>query len=679
MQFVSAQTIIKDHYRSDIDGLRAVAVLSVVGFHAFPSLVRGGFVGVDIFFVISGFLISGIIFTAMEARSFGFVQFYARRIRRIFPALSLILLCALVFGWLLLLPDEFKQLGKHIAASGAFANNFLLWMETGYFDTAATQKPLLHLWSLCIEEQYYLTYPLLVWWIWRKSFALATLVTLFVMSLLLNAILIGGHPTTTFFSLPTRAWQLLAGGLIAYANLRMRPTDLRQTPFRSIVRVDWISALPVRLCDIIGAFGFFFILCALSFINSTTPYPGIWAMLPTSGACCIIAAGNGSFINCRILSHPWLVFIGLISYPLYLWHWILQSFAHIMTSDSATTYLRIGLVLLSFALACITYRAVELPLRTGANAIPKTIGLVIALATIALAGVGIYRGNGSPSRYETDYLARLQDVTDSGPGPSDKTNCPASLSSVSLASAYCRASSNEAPTAVIWGDSHAAHFYDGVAKLDNNRPWLLLGHFSCPPTSEIEVSADAPDCTSVNNTMLSFINTNTSIKTVTLVFYGNYIAQDNYAADHVARQSGPAQIGIKVPGMPTLNKAQSFAFGLRAAVASLRSSGKRVIIVVDVPELPFSPRHCLERPFVSSNACYVSKADVDRRQHEFRDVIDSIPKQYSDVTIFDPLDLICSGESCGPIKDDISLYVDSHHLSQRGSEIVARKFLDIAR
>jgi SGNH domain (fused to AT3 domains) len=228
---------------------------------------------------------------------------------------------------------------------------------------------------------------------------------------------------------------------------------------------------------------------------------------------------------------------------------------------------------------------------------------------------------------------------------------------------------------VIWGDSHAAHFYDGVARLDNNRPWLLLGHFSCPPTSETEVSDDAPDCTSVNNTMLSFINTNTSIKTVALVFFGNYIAQDNYAADHVARQGGLAQVEIKAPGMPMLNKTQSFEFGLRAAVASLRSSGKQVIIVVDVPELPFFPKRCLGRPFVSPNACLVSKGDVDRRQREFREVIYSIHKEYSDVAIFDPLDLICNGEFCTPIKDGISLYVDSHHLSQRGSEIVAREFL----
>src|SRR5438477_8059744 len=154
-----------EHYRPDIDGMRALAVLAVVAFHAFPSIVRGGFVGVDVFFVISGFLISGIIFSALERKTFSLVGFYIRRIRRIFPALVVVLLATLLFGWFLLFPDEYRELGKHVVASAAFANNLLLWRESGYFDTIATQKPLLHLWSLGIEEQFYLSYPLLVWWL----------------------------------------------------------------------------------------------------------------------------------------------------------------------------------------------------------------------------------------------------------------------------------------------------------------------------------------------------------------------------------------------------------------------------------------------------------------------------------------------------------------------------------
>jgi peptidoglycan/LPS O-acetylase OafA/YrhL len=212
-------------YRSDIDGLRAIAVLSVVGFHAFPSHIKGGFVGVDIFFVISGFLISTIIYGSLERGSFSFVEFYSRRIKRIFPALLLVLFTVLAAGWILLLPDEYKQLGKHVAGGAGFIANFVLWNESGYFDNAAETKPLLHLWSLGIEEQYYIVWPLFLWVIWKTRLNLLFLTIVATLaSFAFNVSQISSDPVGTFYSPLTRFWELFVGSVLAWVTLH-QPTE----------------------------------------------------------------------------------------------------------------------------------------------------------------------------------------------------------------------------------------------------------------------------------------------------------------------------------------------------------------------------------------------------------------------------------------------------------------------
>lgn len=236
----SAQHLPLNHpkYRPDIDGLRAIAVLSVLGFHAFPDVFPSGFIGVDIFFVISGYLISSIIFENLDHGSFSFAQFYGRRIKRIFPALTVVLLSCLVFGWFGLLADEFKQLGKHIAAGAAFVSNFALWQESGYFNNAAETKPLLHLWSLAIEEQFYIFWPLLVWLTWKPKgtnnpLFLPLCLGLLIASFAFNLYQVRIDPTATFYSPSSRTWELLAGVLLAY--MHVRPTTWQPT-----VRQRWL-------------------------------------------------------------------------------------------------------------------------------------------------------------------------------------------------------------------------------------------------------------------------------------------------------------------------------------------------------------------------------------------------------------------------------------------------------
>ena len=223
-----SDALIHPKYRPDIDGLRAIAVLSVLGFHAFPAQFKAGFIGVDIFFVISGFLISSIIFENLARGSFSFLEFYGRRIKRIFPALALVLFTSFTFAWFALFADEFAQLGKHMAAGAAFVSNFALWQEAGYFDNAAESKPLLHLWSLAIEEQFYIFWPLLVWATWKRKWLFITiLITLLIVSFGINLHFVRVDRATAFFFPGSRVWELLIGVVLAYFSTQSRDTSAK--------------------------------------------------------------------------------------------------------------------------------------------------------------------------------------------------------------------------------------------------------------------------------------------------------------------------------------------------------------------------------------------------------------------------------------------------------------------
>jgi peptidoglycan/LPS O-acetylase OafA/YrhL len=342
------------HYRPDIDGLRAVAVLAVVAFHAFPRSIKGGFIGVDIFFVISGFLISTIILLGLEHNTYSFVDFYARRIRRIFPALVLVLLACFALGRSVLFVGEYQQLGKHITAGASFLSNFVLWGESGYFEEATETKPLLHLWSLGIEEQYYLVWPLLLWaaWKWRNSIGPVIAGTV-LMSFAYNVYALRTDAVADFYSPQTRFWELLAGSLLAYTSLR----GIRLSPHASATFDSWLSRrlyFPTpsdrgsAWLDLQSVLGATLIAASLLLLDKNFGFPGVWALLPVVGAVLIIASGSEAFVNRIVLSHPILVWFGLISFPLYLWHWPLLSFARIVESGSPSAGLRWGLVVIQY-------------------------------------------------------------------------------------------------------------------------------------------------------------------------------------------------------------------------------------------------------------------------------------------------------------------------------------------
>jgi len=491
-------------YRADIDGMRAVAVLSVVGFHAFPSLAKSGFIGVDIFFVISGFLISTIIFGNLERDSFSFAEFYIRRIKRIFPALLLVLFASMALGWFVLMPDEYKQLGKHVAGGAGFISNFVLWYESGYFDNSAETKPLLHLWTLGIEEQFYIVWPLILWLAWKLRLnLLAIAIAIAATSFALNVSEIRSDAVAVFYSPQTRFWELMAGSILAYITLHKQNKLSRialgtDSWLGKIIRAQTPEPSGAKWQDFQSLLGVALIVIGLLVITKERQFPGWWAVFPTLGAVLLISAGTQAWINRVVLSNRVLVWFGLISFPFYLWHWPLLSFARIVEIGTPSREVRIVAVAISIVLAWLTYRLIEKPIRFGKHGKVKTILLLILMVVIGFMGYTTYKMDGLGFRVEdrsefSNYMAEY--IKNSDYSRKNNTLCdfydskrhtPGKITRnlIQEIPTYCyeRNSINYSKSIFIWGDSHAMHLYYGLKKnLPSNWQILQIASSACRP------------------------------------------------------------------------------------------------------------------------------------------------------------------------------------------------------
>ncbi len=339
-------------YRREIDGLRAIAVLPVIFFHAGFELFRGGFVGVDVFFVISGYLITTIILADQEKGTFSLLNFYERRARRILPALFIVMLASIPFAWFWLLPDDMKSFSKSLVAAATYMANILFWHERGYF-TATELKPLLHTWSLAVEEQYYAFFPLVLMLVWRlgKKYIFTALFVIALLSLALAQIGSISHPTAAFFLLPTRAWELMVGGLVAFVIMYRKQY------------ID-IVAQKRAITEVLGLLGLALILYAVFSFNNTMVIPGLWALVPTIGTALIILFVSPQTATGKFLGSKIAVGIGLISYSAYLWHQPLFVFARhrSLTKPGTLTFLLLSAA--AIGLAYLSWRYIERPFRT---------------------------------------------------------------------------------------------------------------------------------------------------------------------------------------------------------------------------------------------------------------------------------------------------------------------------
>jgi peptidoglycan/LPS O-acetylase OafA/YrhL len=454
-------------YRADIDGLRAVAVLSVVGFHAFPKLIPSGFVGVDVFFVISGFLISSLILNGLKDGTFSYLDFYSRRVRRLFPALIFMFMVVWGLGWFILLPSDYTALGWHMLGGAAFYGNVQTFIESGYFDALAANKPLLHLWSLGVEEQFYIIFPTLLVLLWRYGAMRQSLALIGIVSFALNIAFVRDHSSFTFYLPMTRFWEFLAGGMLACLFVH---------DFKSFLPRPFVFFASFRR-NILATTGLALILVGVAFASEDA-FPGWWGLPPVLGAAFLIASGPHAWVNRTILANPGMVFIGLISYPLYLWHWPLLVLGHATMRHGygneyarTTTLVVIGL---SFVLAWLTYQFVEKPLRRRrpiANARRASAACVAGVSAVALLGLATVQSEGLPFRFSPELLKLVTPLTVGADyPPSDETR------------------NNKGPLLVTYGDSHADHLVPGLRILQKERTFRLesISWYPCSPLIDIE-------------------------------------------------------------------------------------------------------------------------------------------------------------------------------------------------
>lgn len=476
-------------YRADIDALRAIAVIGVLFFHAFPNVLPGGFWGVDVFFVISGFLISRIIWDSIWCNRFSIRDFYGRRIRRIFPALIVVMSVTWGLAYYQLAWDELARIGKHIASSVLFVMNFSLWNEGGYFDVAAERKPLLHLWSLSIEEQFYLVWPFLMWMIGKRPRVLGFSLLVFGLTSFFASVTLAHYDNAAVFYNPlARAWELILGGCIGYLAM-FRPAVLNTVPNGATI-------------------GLAAIFIAFFWLGGDGQYMPSLALVPTLGAALILASPFRQGAGRIILQRKMLVWIGLISYPLYLWHWPLLSFAVIENQFLLSTHLKIGLLGLSVVLAAMTYHGLEKLIRKSAHKGPATLALVISIATLGALGSYTYFHDGfvqatlpeSGSQFVISKT-REKEIWQKWMADVRAPDCHIIDERVVKHTPICTDLTR--PRVLVWGDSHAASLYPGLQALQEKRKFGIteLTTTGCPPM--LELTTPHPLCSQVNQNILA--------------------------------------------------------------------------------------------------------------------------------------------------------------------------------
>jgi peptidoglycan/LPS O-acetylase OafA/YrhL len=653
-------------YRTDIDGLRAIAVLFVIGFHTFPTLFPGGFVGVDVFFVISGYLITGILLSNFQQRRFSLPEFYGRRIRRIFPALLLVLAACLAAGWYVMLPDEFHDLAQQVLASAGFVYNRLLWHSDPYFETGADIKPLLHLWSLAVEEQFYIAWPVVLWLGLRLRLNVVVVISILAVgSFALNIMdtFSSSFVATqrAFASSQTRAWELLLGGLLAYTTAPCGGS-------LPVIPVTGATAARKMRNNVLAIIGITLLASVLVGISPKSPFPGFWALLPTIGTYLTIAAGAGAWLNSAVLASRPCRFIGLISYPLYLWHWPLLSFARVLNGATPPAIVRLSLVGVAIFLAWLTYQTVERPIRLERRLPLKAISLLVAMLIIGSLSYGGFRYDPLDGR---SVLQQLTDVVRHSPLPGYGPCRDPQLLWLKL----CLVAEQGGTDAALIGDSHAQDKFFGFVRIEHEHRWALLSNPGCPPVYGINLYIDGnpeSDCRQKSAKVIDWLDSQPQIKTVVLGFFGNYFLTTPYAADHVINHTGPGRVRLSgVPGQKG-SRAEIFFAGLDQAITQLERAGKQIVVLMDLPELPFLPRDCYRRQ--DTSGCILQRSAVDARQAEFRAIIAKLQHAHPGIRVFDPLERFCPNSRCIYIEAGQVLYKDSHHLSHYGSDRYAEAF-----
>lgn len=630
-------------YRPDIDGLRAIAVFLVVGYHAFPSIFPGGYVGVDVFFVISGYLITLILINSFESNNFSVLDFYQRRILRIFPALILVLAICLILGWYVSLKEDYAKIGKHIAAGAVFVANLVLWSESGYFDELGDTKPLLHLWSLGIEEQFYLIWPLLVYWAVRREWMLNKSILVFIfISFILNLILVNVDQVAAFFSPISRFWELLVGACIA---------SLQQS--KGEVYKFWDKSRILDFRNIAACFGLILVFTSTFAFDGDIEFPGLYALVPVIGAALLISAGPSAYLNKIILSVPLAVKLGKISYPFYLWHWPLMVFYR-QYFEAGGFIGTIVIVLVSLALSWATFRWIESPIRYSMKPIRATLILLLACAIIGLSGVFVYLLDGVDMRSRVSNNPKVNNLIGNSKWEySTNKICTDQYNNFSL---FCIQSSEKSPTIIFLGNSYANHLFPGLVRntFFSHNSFINLG--SCDPSGVL--GEDRKDCDLQNKI----------IKSTPSLQYA--IISSSWPTFDPSGKRVDTLTGVEL-AEPNLS---NYLVGLRARLEMLVSHGITPVIFLPKPEIPFHIRACYGNKVVDQVAiskCTISRSILNQQRAVLVSSILNLRHDFPSLKIFDQADVFCDSIQCSFIKGGLPLLRDNGHLSTFGSDEMA--------
>jgi peptidoglycan/LPS O-acetylase OafA/YrhL len=622
------------NYRREIDGLRALAVIPVILFHAGFQAFNGGFVGVDVFFVISGYLITTIIISELEDGKFSIINFYERRARRILPALLFVMFVCLPFAWLWLLPEDIKIFSQSLVAVSVFSSNIFFYNTSGYFDTLAELKPLLHTWSLAVEEQYYLFFPifLMVTWRFGKRWILALLAVIFLVSLGLSQWLSVVKPMAGFFLLPARGWELLVGSFSAFY------LSTYQTSHSN----NWLN-------DAGSATGLALVILAIFAFNNQTPSPSLYTLVPTLGAALIILYGTSNTYVGKLLGAKLFVGIGLLSYSAYLWHQPLLAFAKNRFTYNLSETVTLTIVALTFMLSWFSWKYVESPFRNKLKFNRSQVYRLSFVGSLFFLGIG-FCGIYTKAFEQSHAYIKVYDG-DVGHDSFHKYvaenffRCtPESIAKEALESGRylrCMQSKNNSEVdIVLLGDSHAEHLFLGLAENLNNKNLAFYIKGSLPFLGNQEF-----------DTIFNHILKKRSIHTVLI------------SAHWIGRMN-------QIPNDTSLEKE------LLKTIGALVSAGKSVYIFDDIPKFPTPPERC--KFFVegfSEPICETNKADVKKYEMRYLPVLKSVSSQIKDVHFFEIGDLFCGDLICSMVKNGVLMYRDNNHLNILGSKFVGMEIV----
>ncbi len=635
-------------YRPEIDGLRALAILPVLLFHYHVPPFQGGFVGVDVFFVISGYLITQLIEAERREGHFSFAHFYERRMRRIFPALVAMLAAVTIAAVFILFPVDLVRYADSLFATAFFSSNFEFWREAGYFDVIAEEKPLLHLWSIAVEEQFYLFFPAVLMLFGARRRILTIISAIFVLSFLFSIWSVSKAPSTAFYLLPGRAWELMLGALLALDVVPM-------------IEIRWLR-------ELLAAGGIVLIAIAVFSYSNETSFPGATALLPCLGAGLVIyAASPGATAAGALLGLGPIAFVGRISYSLYLWHWPLYVFARYLDFRDPRPAEIVLLIALSFALAVFSWVYIEQPFRKSAGRMPRPYlfaGGIGAMGASAVLALLLIFGNGLPGRLTPDLRAILAEQEDHEPRID---TCFGLTPNDVREGRLCRIGlPGRTPSFLLWGDSHADAVLpavDEVAKRQG-RTGLFAGGRSCPPL--IDVTTSRPECRAFNANVMALASRPEIREVILEARWAKYAEGSTYGYEtegHVVLTDDDG--GASGEG----NNHAVFARGLGRTVKAL--SGKKIVIVASVPEIGWPVPAVLAREKLASSVrIFPPKEDVYLDRQKFVMATFARLERNDGVVVIYPHEVFCSSGVCEVSLEGVPLYRDEHHLSVFGARLL---------